>query len=92
MVGVITPWNGGLNQASRACSVALAAGNTVVLKPSEMTSSTSLALARIASEVGFPDGVLNVVTGVGPEAGQAVVNHPHVAKVAFTGSVRSCRP
>src|SRR5207244_994469 len=91
VIGVITPWNAPLNQAARAVAPALAAGNTVVLKPSEFTSSTSLVLARLATEAGFPDGVLNVVTGDGAGAGTALVEHPDVRKVAFTGSVRAGR-
>jgi aldehyde dehydrogenase (NAD+) len=91
VVGVITPWNAPLNQAARAVAPALAAGNTVVLKPSEFTSATSLVLARLATEVGLPDGVLNVVTGDGAGAGTALVEHPAVRKVAFTGSVRAGR-
>lgn len=91
VVGVITPWNGPLNQASRGVAPALAAGNVVVLKPSEFTSATSLVLGRLATEVGFPDGVLNVVTGDGQGAGVALVEHPDVRKIAFTGSVRAGR-
>jgi aldehyde dehydrogenase (NAD+) len=87
VVAVITPWNGPLNQASRDVAPALAAGNAVVLKPSEFTSTTSLLLAQVAVECGLPAGVLNVVTGLGPEAGAALVDHPVVRKVAFTGSV-----
>jgi aldehyde dehydrogenase (NAD+) len=88
VVGVITPWNLPLNQAARACAPALAAGNTVVAKPAESTSRTTVALARMASEEGLPPGVLNVVLGRGPEVGTAIVEHPLVSKVAFTGSVR----
>lgn len=91
VVGVITPWNAPLNQAARAAAPALAAGNTVVIKPSEFTSSTTLELARMATEAGFPDGVLNVVTGNGVEAGAALVDHPSVRKLAFTGSLRAGR-
>lgn len=91
VVGVITPWNGPLNQASRGVAPALAAGNVVVLKPSEFTSATSLVLGRLATEVGFPDGVLNVVTGDAQGAGVALVEHPDVRKIAFTGSVRAGR-
>lgn len=91
VVGVITPWNAPLNQAARATAPALAAGNVVVLKPSEFTSATTLTLARLATEVGFPDGVLNVVTGDGPGPGSALVQHDSVRKVAFTGSVRAGR-
>src|SRR5882757_11208559 len=91
VVGVITPWNGPLNQASRGIAPALAAGNTVVLKPSEFTSATSLALGRITAEAGLPDGVLNVVTGLGPTVGVPLVSHPLVRRVSFTGSVATGR-
>lgn len=91
VVGIVTPWNVPLNQAARACAPALAAGNTVVVKPSEFTSATTVRLAQLATEVGFPDGVLNVVLGTGAEAGAALVEHPDVAKVAFTGSVSTGR-
>ena len=87
VVGVVTPWNVPLNQAARAGAPALAAGNTVVIKPSEFTSTTTVALARIAQQAGLPDGVLNVVLGTGPEAGQPLVEHPLVRKLAFTGSI-----
>ncbi len=89
VVGVITPWNSPINQAARAISPALAAGNVVVAKPSEFTSASTLELARIAHECGLPAGVFNVVTGTGPEAGAALVEHPQVRKVAFTGSLRA---
>ncbi len=91
VVGVITPWNAPLNQAARGIAPALAAGNAVVAKPSEFTSTTTLLLGRIAGECGLPAGVLNIVTGTGPEAGAAIVEHPDVRKVAFTGSVRAGR-
>ena len=92
VVGVILPWNAPLNQAARAGAPALAAGNTVVAKPSEFTSATILETARIAVEqCGLPPGVLNVVTGAGDEAGAALVAHSGVRKVAFTGSVRAGR-
>ena len=91
VIGVITPWNGPLNQASRDVAPALAAGNAVVLKPSEFTSLTSIELARIATAAGLPAGILNVVTGLGPEAGSALVQHPDVRKIAFTGSVPTGR-
>lgn len=91
VIGVITPWNVPLNQASRACAPALAAGNTVVLKPSENTSATSVRLAQLATEVGLPDGVINIVLGNGRDAGAALAQHPMVAKVAFTGSVPTGR-
>ena len=87
VVGVITPWNLPLNQAARAVAPALAAGNVVVVKPAESTSRTTVALARLAAEEGLPEGVLNVVVGPGSTVGTAIVEHPLVRKVAFTGSV-----
>ncbi len=89
VVGIITPWNSPINQAARGIAPALAAGNVVVCKPSEFTSASTLELARIAVECGLPAGVFNVVLGTGPEAGAAVVEHPDVRKVAFTGSIRA---
>jgi aldehyde dehydrogenase (NAD+) len=92
VVGVILPWNAPLNQAGRGIAPALAAGNTVVAKPSEFTSASLLELARLAvEECALPPGVVNVVTGSGPEAGAALVAHRNVRKVAFTGSVRAGR-
>jgi aldehyde dehydrogenase (NAD+) len=91
VVGVITPWNSPINQAARGMAPALAAGNTVVAKPSEFTSTSTLELARIACECGLPAGVFNVVTGTGQEVGAAIVEHPDVRKVAFTGSLRAGR-
>lgn len=89
VVGVITPWNAPINQAARAIAPALAAGNTVVAKPSEFTSGTTVELAAIAVECGLPAGVLNVVLGTGQAVGAEIVKHPDVRKVAFTGSVRA---
>jgi acyl-CoA reductase-like NAD-dependent aldehyde dehydrogenase len=86
VVGLITPWNFPLVIASWKVAPALAAGNTVVLKPAELTPLTSLELARIALDAGLPEGVLNVVAGPGSVAGQRLVEHPDVAKIAFTGS------
>ena len=92
VIGVILPWNAPLNQAGRGAGPALAVGNTVVAKPSEFTSASLLELARMAvEECGLPAGVLNVVTGTGKEAGQALVEHADVRKIAFTGSVRAGR-
>lgn len=91
VVGVILPWNAPLNQAGRGIAPALAAGNTVVAKPSEETSASLLRLAELAVECGMPRGVFNVVLGNGPDAGSAIVEHPLVRKVAFTGSVRAGR-
>ena len=87
VIGIITPWNLPLNQAARAIAPALTAGNVVVAKPSEITSRTTIELARMASEVGFPSGVINIVLGTGKDVGEAIVRHPAVRKVAFTGSV-----
>jgi aldehyde dehydrogenase (NAD+) len=87
VVGMITPWNGPLSQASRGLSAALAAGNTVVIKPSEFTPTTTLLLAQVCDEVGIPPGVVNVVLGTGTEVGRAIVEHPDVRLVGFTGSV-----
>ena len=86
VVGLITPWNFPLPIASWKVAPALAAGNTVVLKPAELTPLTALELERIALEAGLPEGVLNVVNGPGRVVGERLVEHPDVAKVAFTGS------
>ena len=75
VVAVITPWNLPLNQACRALSPALAVGNAVVAKPSEFTSTSTLHLARLATDAGLPDGLFNVVTGTGPDAGTPLVAH-----------------
>lgn len=87
VVAVITPWNGPLTQAARGLAAALAAGNTVVIKPSEFTSGTTVMLAQLCEEMGVPAGVVNVVLGAGPEVGGTLVEHPSVRLVAFTGSV-----
>src|SRR5204863_5874691 len=86
VVGLITPWNFPLTIASWKVAPALAAGNTVVLKPAELTPLTALRFAAIAVEAGVPEGVVNVVAGPGSVCGQRVVEHPDLAKVAFTGS------
>jgi len=86
VVGQIIPWNFPILLAAWKLAPALAAGNTIVLKPAEQTPLTALCLARIAEEAGLPPGVLNVVTGFGPTAGAALVDHPGVDKIAFTGS------
>jgi aldehyde dehydrogenase (NAD+) len=91
VVGVITPWNAPLNQGARAIAPALLAGNTVVVKPSEFTSATTLRLGELASAAGLPSGALNVVTGSGLQAGAPLVQHPEVRKLAFTGSIRAGR-
>ncbi|MCV2867443.1 aldehyde dehydrogenase family protein [Defluviimonas sp. WL0002] len=87
VAGAIIPWNFPLLMASWKVAPALAAGCTVVLKPSELTPITALELGGIAQEAGLPAGVLNIVTGFGPEAGQPLTEHPGVDKLAFTGSV-----
>jgi len=86
VVGQICPWNFPIMFTSWKMGPALAAGNTVVLKPSELTPLSTLRLAELAAEVGFPDGVINVVPGLGEEAGQRLVDHPDVRKISFTGS------
>jgi len=86
VVGLITPWNFPLPIASWKVAPALAAGNTIVLKPAELTPLTAIELERIALEAGLPEGVLNVVSGPGRVVGERIVEHPDVAKVAFTGS------
>ncbi|EKM54312.1 uncharacterized protein PHACADRAFT_196743 [Phanerochaete carnosa HHB-10118-sp] len=85
-VAGIVPWNFPLYITIWKIAPALATGNTIVLKPSEMTPLSALKLAELAKEAGFPDGVLNVVTGYGAVAGQALTEHPLVGKVSFTGS------
>jgi acyl-CoA reductase-like NAD-dependent aldehyde dehydrogenase len=86
VVGLITPWNFPLTIASWKLAPALAAGNTVVLKPAELTPLTALRFAELALEAGVPEGVVNVVVGPGSRCGQRLVEHPDVAKIAFTGS------
>jgi acyl-CoA reductase-like NAD-dependent aldehyde dehydrogenase len=86
VVGLITPWNFPLTIASWKVAPALAAGNTIVLKPAELTPLTALELERIAIDAGIPEGVLNVLAGPGSVCGRRLVEHPDVAKVAFTGS------
>jgi betaine-aldehyde dehydrogenase len=86
VVGLIVPWNFPLVIASWKLAPALAAGNTVVLKPAELTPLTAIRFASIAIEAGIPEGVVNVVVGPGSVCGQRLVEHPDVAKIAFTGS------
>ena len=85
----ITPWNSPILLFGLKVAPALAAGNTLVVKPSEYTSASTLALMKLFEEAGFPKGVINVVTGYGPEAGEPLVKHPLVRKVAFTGSSKT---
>jgi acyl-CoA reductase-like NAD-dependent aldehyde dehydrogenase len=88
IVGQIVPWNFPLMFTSWKMAPALAAGNCVILKPSELTPLTSLKIAELMAEVGFPPGVVNVLPGFGAGAGQAIVTHPAIAKLAFTGSTQ----
>ena len=89
VVGAITPWNYPLHQVALKVAAALAAGCTVVLKPSEVAPLTAFMLAEIAHEVGLPKGVLNVVSGYGPVVGEALAKSPDVDMVSFTGSTRA---
>ncbi|MFG2304296.1 gamma-aminobutyraldehyde dehydrogenase [Actinacidiphila glaucinigra] len=86
VVGSIAPWNYPLQMAAWKVLPAIAAGNTIVLKPAELTPLTSLMFAQAATEAGIPAGVVNVVTGAGKEAGEHLVGHPDVAMTSFTGS------
>jgi aldehyde dehydrogenase (NAD+)/betaine-aldehyde dehydrogenase len=89
VVGCITPWNYPLHQIAAKVAPALAAGCTVVLKPSEVAPLNAFILAEIIDEVGLPAGVFNLVTGVGPVVGEAIAAHPDVDMVSFTGSTRA---
>ncbi|MEQ8318992.1 MAG: aldehyde dehydrogenase [Rhodospirillales bacterium] len=91
VVCAITPWNSPLLLAGWKLAPALAAGNTVVLKPSEFTSASSIEFARLFEEAGFPPGVVNVVTGYGHEIGAALTDHPGVDKITFTGGSETGR-
>lgn len=86
VVGLIVPWNSPLLMAVNKLAPALAAGCTVVLKPAELTSLSAIKLTQLSEAVGFPPGVINLVTGTGAEAGQALIDHPGVDKISFTGS------
>ena len=89
VVGLITPWNHPLLILTKKLAPALAAGNTVVVKPSEFTPTTTIDLARIAQEAGIPDGVINVVPGFGPTAGKRIATHPAIKKVDLTGGTET---
>lgn len=89
--GHIIPWNGPLLMTARGLAPALAAGNTIVAKPAEETPITIIELERIAREVGIPAGVINVVTGLGEEAGAALAEHPDIPRITFTGSLETGR-
>jgi acyl-CoA reductase-like NAD-dependent aldehyde dehydrogenase len=88
VVGVIVPWNFPMPVLAWGTAPALAAGNTVVVKPAELTPLTAMRIGELAREAGLPDGVLQVLPGAGPVAGDRLVRHPDVAKIAFTGSTR----
>ncbi len=88
VVGSISPWNYPLQMAAWKILPAIAAGNTIVLKPSELTPLTSLLFAEIGTEAGLPPGVVNVLTGTGPDCGSVLLRHPDVDMVSFTGSTR----
>ena len=89
VVGAITPWNYPLNQIALKVAPALAAGCTVVLKPSEIAPFNAFILAEVIEQAGLPKGVFNLVTGYGPAAGEALVKHPEVDMISFTGSTRA---
>lgn len=91
VVAAITPWNYPLAQIAAKVAPALAAGCTVVVKPSEMAPLNAFVLAEIVAEVGLPPGVVNIVSGDGPTTGEALVRHPEVDMVSFTGSTRAGR-
>ncbi len=91
VVGAITPWNYPLHQIANKVAAALAAGCTVVLKPSEVVPLNAFVLAEIVEEVGLPAGAFNLVTGTGPVVGEAIVAHPQIDMVSFTGSTRAGR-
>lgn len=86
VAGLITPWNGPIITFALKVAPALAAGCSVVVKPAENTPLTALRMGELAAEAGIPDGVINIVTGFGHEAGAALANHPDVDKISFTGS------
>ena len=89
VIAAITPWNFPLSMASWKCGPALASGNAMVLKPSELTPFSTLRMAELAIQAGMPAGIFNVITGRGSVTGQALVAHPLVTKVSFTGSTRT---
>lgn len=89
VVGAITPWNYPISIAAWKCGPALAAGNAILLKPSEMTPYSTVRMAELAIEAGLPKGLFNVVQGRGNSCGRAIVRHPSIDKVSFTGSTRT---
>ena len=91
VVGLITPWNLPLYLLSWKVAPALLMGNTIVAKPSEMTPLTAALMCEVASEIGLPSGVINVVHGYGPEVGQAILEHPSIGAISFTGGTATGR-
>ena len=91
VVGLITPWNLPLYLLSWKVAPALLMGNTIVAKPSEMTPRTAALMCEVASEIGLPPGVINVVHGYGPEVGQAILEHPSIGAISFTGGTATGR-
>ena len=89
VIGMITPWNWPLNQIACKVAPALAAGCTMILKPSEFTPSSALIFAEILHEAGVPKGVFNLINGLGPEVGAAMSEHPDIDMISFTGSTRA---
>ena len=89
VIGMITPWNWPMNQITTKVSAALAAGCTMVLKPSEISPYCAMLLAEVFDKVGVPNGVFNIVNGYGPTVGAALSEHPDVAMMSFTGSTRA---
>ncbi len=91
VVGIIVPWNSPLYMMSCTLAPCLAVGNAIVIKPSEHTSASAIAFSELVKEAGFPDGVVNIVTGHGHSAGDALTRHPGVNKIAFTGGTETGR-
>src|ERR1700733_7551070 len=89
VIAAITPWNSPLMLAAWKLAPALAAGNTVVWKPSEYSSASAFAFGELFERAGFPPGVVNIVSGFGNEVGEPLITHGHVAKIAFTGGDRT---
>jgi (Z)-2-((N-methylformamido)methylene)-5-hydroxybutyrolactone dehydrogenase len=91
VVGLVLPWNSPMSLITAKAGAALAAGNTIVVKPAEQACCSILRWTQLFEEAGFPEGVINVVTGLGEEAGSALVRHPGVARISFTGSTETAR-
>jgi (Z)-2-((N-methylformamido)methylene)-5-hydroxybutyrolactone dehydrogenase len=91
VVGLVLPWNSPMSLVVAKAGAALAAGNTVVVKPAEQACCSILRWTEFFADAGLPPGVINVVTGLGEEAGRALVRHPHVARISFTGSTETAR-